>query len=434
MSEKPFIHLFKTRRGCYLYDVNSDVILSIEPEVYDYLYGQEGQCDAPDDIREYIEKLRRDGFLSSNRVQEVVHPADDILKFECERNLHTLILQVTQNCNLRCSYCTYSGMYENRGRSDKTMSIELAKKGVDFLIRHSSKNKMIAIGFYGGEPLLRFDFIKEMVFYAEHKAEGKNLLLTMTSNGTLINSDILDFLQEHHVHMMISIDGPREIHDKNRRFADGKGSFDLVYNNVKFLIENYPAYFKEYVTFNMVLDPENDFSCVNDFIIKDNIFEDSMVSSTTINDKYIKVPLSIADDFISKSEYERFKTFLYKLERLDRKAISSIMLSYYDHIKRNRVDRQSKAQEKLPEKAHHSGPCIPGINRLFMNTDGIFYPCERVSEISDVMKIGNINVGINVEKARTVLNVGKISEEQCKNCWAFKYCFLCSAAADRPYD
>lgn len=432
MSEKPFIHLFETRRGYYLYDVNTDIILNIDPGIYDYLKGDKSAQGSalPDDKEAYVEKMRADGFLSSNRVKEIVHPANDVLEFEYERKLHMLIFQLTQNCNLRCSYCTYSGNYNNRTHGDKTMNIDLAKKGVDFLIRHSTDNKTIGFGFYGGEPLLRFDLVKELILYAEQMAEGKELLFALTSNGTLITREIIEFLERHRVNLMISIDGPREIHNKNRKFANNKGSFDMIYKNVQFLIKNFPSYFKNHVSFNMVFDTENDFSCVNDFIIKDNIFEDSTVSSTTINDKYSKVPVNLTADFLIKREYEKFKTFLYKLNRLDREYISTVMLAYYNYVRKNRLDRQSKVQEKLPEKAHHSGPCIPGAKRLFMSVDGIFYPCERVSELSDVMKIGSLENGIDVEKARTVLNVGKISEEQCKNCWAFKYCNLCGAAAD----
>ncbi len=144
-----------------------------------------------------------------------------------------ITLQVTQNCNLHCSYCAYSGNYENRSHKALNMDIETAKKGIDYLIEHSPDNEIVDIGFYGGEPLLTFNLIKECVAYAEKKAEGKNMMFNLTTNGTLIKPEMIDFFEKHNVSITISIDGPREIHDLNRKFAhSGTGSFDIMMKNL----------------------------------------------------------------------------------------------------------------------------------------------------------------------------------------------------------
>ncbi len=89
-----------------------------------------------------------------------------------------------------------------------------------------------------------------------------------------------------------------------------------------------------------------------------------------------------------------------------------------------------KPLKNVPERDHHGGPCVPGVQRLFVNVYGDLFPCERVSESSQVMKIGSLDEGFNIENIRRILNIGKITEEKCKNCWAFRFCQLCAASAD----
>ena len=84
----------------------------------------------------------------------------------------------------------------------------------------------------------------------------------------------------------------------------------------------------------------------------------------------------------------------------------------------------------LPNVGTHSGPCIPGQLRLFIDFEGNFYPCERVSEDSTVMRIGNLRDGFNYEKARTLLNIGELTSEECRNCWAINHCTICAKYAD----
>jgi uncharacterized protein len=81
-------------------------------------------------------------------------------------------------------------------------------------------------------------------------------------------------------------------------------------------------------------------------------------------------------------------------------------------------------------KYHHGGPCIPGAQRLFMNVDGYLFPCERVSESSEKMRIGHVDTGFDIQKAREILNIGQITENKCKHCWAIRFCYLCAVYAD----
>jgi uncharacterized protein len=431
MDGIPFIHLFQTPLNYYLYDVNSDVILKINQFVYQYL--KTGSTTDNEHIQEIVtstlKRLKADGFLSSKHVREMVHPANDTLEYYLNNRVNMLTLQVTQNCNLRCKYCIYSGNYENRSHSNLKMNFDMAKKGIEFLIAHSIDTNEVFCSFYGGEPLLMFDLIKSCVNYAQESAEGQNINFTLTTNGTLLSNEMIDFFIKYKFSIVISIDGPREIHDINRRFSNDKGSFNSMYHNLQLIMKRDPDYFKNYVGFSTVIDPEADFNCVNDFISGNDIFNESAIVSNVISDRNIKTQYKISEDFVLDRNYEIFKYYLSKLGKLD-KSFASKILSNYMEVKRKRGGKQNISINGLPDKTSRGGPCIPGTQRLFLNANGDFYPCERVSEASDVMKIGNIDDGIQIDKVRNLLNVGKISEEKCKNCWVFIYCALCASDAD----
>lgn len=98
-------------------------------------------------------------------------------------------------------------------------------------------------------------------------------------------------------------------------------------------------------------------------------------------------------------------------------------------LKRKTFDERTISKQ-LPDKTHHGGPCIPGAQRLFVDVGGNFFPCERVSESSETMHIGHVDKGFDYEKVGKLLNLGKLTEENCKNCWAFRFCSICAAFAD----
>lgn len=430
MAEKePFIHLFHTEAGYYLFDVNRNTILRIAKDVYTHLKGNHADIDNKA-VSDAIEKIRCLGYLSSNRIKEIVHSSNDSLESILQNKLRMITLQITQQCNLRCKYCPYSGGYENRLHTNKKMSFETAKKGIDFLFNHSSNSKRVAIGFYGGEPLLEFDLVKDCIEYSKEKAEGKELLYTLTTNGTLIDSSVIKYLSSNHVSLLISLDGPKNVHDKNRRFAHGGGgSFDTVIKNLENVKREFPDYFNK-VMFNAVMDPTNDFSCVNEFFASYEVVKELGAQSSVINQFNLKKEIESSDDFSTNYMYEIFKIMLSKLGKLDSSHTSKLLQAYYSHIKRTMYDARLTRADSLPERCHPGGPCIPGASRLFIDIKGDFYPCERVSESSNIMKIGNIDSGFDLEKCRSLLNIGKITETSCKNCWAFRFCTLCCASAD----
>ncbi len=428
IENKPFVHLFRTPGGYYIYDVNKNMIIKTQQSIWEKIRNvQAGTCDFGNE-NNLIAKMSEDGFLSSNRIKEIVHPADDILMYYLNRKIIMITLQVTQQCNLRCDYCVYSGGYENRGHSRKSMDFEMAKKCIDFYIEHSVDSDLINIGFYGGEPIVEFELIKECISYVESISEGKELMFTMTTNGTLLKEEIVRFLEEHGVVIRISLDGPKEIHDRSRKFAfNNCGSFDKIIENINMIKEKFPEYYKK-LAFSTVLDQKNDLSCISQFFTDFETVKDVSLFAAEIVDNYAKNTVDETEDFRCKIGYEHFKVLLSKVTSFDEKYISKIVA--YDYENLGRIYKHLQATEALPERTHPGGPCIPGIQRLFVNVDGNMFPCERVNESSEVTKIGNINEGFDLVKIRALLNIGRLSEDKCKNCWAFRFCTLCCTSAD----
>jgi len=425
-SNVPFIHKFTCMNKFYIFDVNMHKVLELPKDLYDIL--EENQA-CEELSHPLIEKLKANGFLKASAIQEIIHPFDNIAQDLVNNRIMRLTLQVTQQCNFRCDYCVYSGSYNNREHSGKRMELELAKKGIDFLIKHSKDTKVLNIGFYGGEPLLEIDLIKECIKYAIEKAEGKEVDFVMTTNGSLLNEEIVSFFLDYNVALTISLDGPKEIQDKNRRFINNCGTFDVVYNNLKSLTQKFPE-LKRRLNFNMVIDPTIQLNCLNDFVAsEEDLFDEAALTTGFISDNYRKNAVATSEEFFADWEYNRFKYLLFLQNKLPGMKDSKLMQSSFSQLF-SLGDSLRLNYPQLHEAEHHSGPCVPGQVRLFMDVHGTFYPCERVCESSEIMKIGNIDDGIDIEKVKVLLNVGRATKEECKTCFAIRECNVCAAYAD----
>ena len=282
------------------------------------------------------------------------------------------------------------------------------------------------IAFYGGEPLLEVALIRECITYADALFEEKFHTYSITTNGTLLDEEIMELLVYNNVYLTVSIDGPQAIHDRSRVYADGRGSFSTIIRNLQWLRDAQPEYFCKYVSFNTVLSELGDFTCVDDFFSAKDLFEQSVIGTTFYNDTYIKKEHERSKSFSEDLQHERFKYFLSRLGRIHMKSV--INANAFEQLAR--TAKMITPFKHLPKKSHPSGPCIPGYFKPFLNAEGNFYPCERVNEKSDVSIIGDIETGIDPDRCRNLLNVAKITEAECKNCWAFLYCRMCFIKAD----
>jgi len=430
MEQLPFIHTIKTPLGYYFYDVNTNQIIQIDEKVYNYLLGTNKNLDSICDIEKKIDKLKKAGYLSNNRPSKMIHSADRSLEFRLNENIEQVTLQVTQQCNFRCSYCIYGGNTNlQRHHTNQCMSYDVAKSIIDFYVKHSIGQDTIFVAFYGGEPLLEFDLIKRVVNYSEKVFEGKDLTFAITTNGSLLNDENVDFMSKHNFEIIVSLDGTPEIHDRARKFAQtGEGTFGAIEKNLKKIRKNNPDFYRK-IKFNIVIDPRNEIDALHEMVTNDEIFRGAYIRAILVDDRFTDEKTLFSNKFAIEDQIRQFKALLSYLGRYPDNKVSIIsknslndMIGKYKSFMTN--------QQQLSETMAPGGPCVPGQKRLFVNTNGEFFPCERVSETSDAMKIGNIKDGFDYNKARKILNIAQLTENACKNCWAMRYCTICVKSCD----
>lgn len=336
-----------------------------------------------------------------------------------------MILQVTQQCNLRCEYCAFSGIYkENRVHSGNRMSFETAKRAIDFYLEHSVDTPSAFIGFYGGEPLLEFDLIKKCVNYVKKTIEGKKIYFNLTTNGTLLEDERVRFLAENDISIAISLDGSKKDHDICRRFPDGTGSFDIIIKNLQNMTKDYPEYTKKSVRFFTTVNPYMDLGCVMEYFKVNDIIDERAIRYNTMVFKDLKKELNFQKSYFQIQKFEYIKAFFSLVGKLDKKHVNPLV---YTFIEKAKVLKQALHKRiDLTPVIHPGGPCMPGIIRLFVRYDGALFPCERVNENQSFYQIGSIEDGFYLEKMRDILNIGKITETECKTCWNLQRCSLCS--------
>lgn len=215
---KKVYSLFKTNNHYYIYDANIDKVSKLSPRLYQLILNEsEFQND-----QEY-DNLCKKGFFQSSKLNLAKRPETDVIDDFYKRKLGNVIFQTTQNCNLRCAYCPYSqSNMNNRNHNILNMPLNTAKKVLDFIHMHSVDRENISIGFYGGEPLLNFDLIKNIVNYANNIFLGKELIYSITTNLTVITDEMLRFFEDNKFEIMVSLDGAKESNDKNRKYYSKK--------------------------------------------------------------------------------------------------------------------------------------------------------------------------------------------------------------------
>ncbi len=416
---------FKTPLAFYVYDRNTNTILRINQEEYNNLKKAENNSN---DIQpKLLEKFQVKGYLKEDVVEKIEHPQLPILEHYLNHRISQLVLQVTQKCNLRCSYCVYSGTYENRVHSNAEMDFETAKRAIDFHHEHSDELDEVTVGFYGGEPLLRLDLIKDCVNYISNKIEGKKISYSITTNGTLLDYDTMKFLIDNNFNVLVSLDGPKKEHDENRKFANGKGSFDTIMNNISRIKQYNPDFIKK-ISFNTVINPKHNYTCIKNYFETDEVISDVDVAMNVVETLKSKENIVFQDMFYIARAYDYFKLLLALIKKIDMKYVTKLLR--VQQVSINERYKNLKDTTSIGKVVHHGGPCIPGSRKLFVSATGEFYPCERVSESSKIMNIGDIDRGIDLVKSRKILNIGELTKDNCRKCWALPNCMMCVAMAD----
>ncbi len=226
------VHVFSYRDKHYIFDTGSSSLHECDEKAALLLREKLGEkADASGISAEEraayeqdFEELKQAGLLFCPEVKAAPAKSDEV---------KALCLHICHDCNLRCRYCfADEGAYHAKR---EFMSLETAKAAIDFLIENSGNRKILETDFFGGEPLMNFDVVKQTVYYAKEQAakRGKKFLFTLTTNGLLLKDDVAKFLNEEMENVVLSIDGRKEVHDAVRKTANGKGSFDLVIENLK---------------------------------------------------------------------------------------------------------------------------------------------------------------------------------------------------------
>ena len=218
---------------------------------------------------------------------------------------------------------------------------------------------------------------------------------------------------------------PKKIHDMNRRFYNGKGSYDIVMQNLERIKLRYPQFYKKCRT-NTVLSPESDINCAKNFFDTDALIG-LLSSQMSIISPYGRENQLTYNKLVELvQEEEHFKLFMELLKLGSERHHSMLYDGYIDDLET--INNQIEFNGHLQLYGHPGGPCVIGEKRAFVTVLGDIYPCEKVCE-NISMCIGNIYEGFEINRVKELMNIARLTENECKLCWAFALCSSCVAAA-----
>lgn len=383
----------------YIYDAYDNVLREISEELYMMIKRNKRNKRYFELINEY--KIR--DVLDKRNLKVISSLMQQGNKWKIENKQKHLVLSLTEKCNMRCEYCGYRDKYDGEYNL-ATMSEEIMKKALLQFIEHSIYSEDIYISFYGGEPLIEQNRIRFAVEFCEENHLGQKINYCITTNGLYLNEGFIDFLVKHKFLLIISLDGPRYIHDRYRKKMNGENTYGSIINNIKALKKKYPLYYKEYVMFNAVMAPPYNFDIISDF------FEFSKVNM---------MELKITDYFrkyINKYDIDTYKNLsVYEGPKYD------IMLAIKELKKFHIISKDNTHILTEP-----CGYCLPFSKRIFVNSSGKILVCEKVDEKCEHYVIGDVDKWIDYDKLNFLLEqTSQNIQKKCCDCWAIRFCNTC---------
>ncbi len=441
-EKKPLGFVLNTGSNAYLYDTGTNKILNCDAFTYDLLLNL-FRMDTVPAIDQFIEKHGEDCFLETVSMLERsidnhnifglyeitnfdLLPGKEELIESISTSCEELGLEVTEGCNLRCEYCVYQDENkENRNYGSRRMTRETAFAAIDFLAKNSLKSKRVALGFYGGEPLLNFPVIKESVLYAKEVFKDKPLQFTLTTNGTLIKPEIALFFAKNQVDVRVSIDGPEDVHDRYRKNITGDGSFNTVRNGLQNLFKEYGDSFAKKVNLYMVYAPPYS---VKEIERRTELWEepDWLPEDIRTSLGYYSGPrlpgVEHKEDknFLQWAFEDYFSKTLDTENELKPHPFSKSIIEHFLAI-----FSQRPIYDNVIEKFPMHACCIPAKKRILVTAGGDFRVCEKIPVSAPV--IGNLEKGIDYDLLHHVyLETYKdMALSICKKCWAINTCDSC---------
>lgn len=441
--------LFDTELNNYLYDSGTGKVLQLDDVAYEILkclFDLNSSAEmfyetltkyTDIEIENFVKSIIDEHLLSCPKMEKLYTANHyEHLEENVNNELRQVILEVTERCNLRCKYCIYNDGYSgNRSFGTKNMSWDVAKAAVDYANEHS--NNEIAVTFYGGEPLLNFDVLRKTIDYAYKTIKNKKLSFSLTTNLTLMTKDIANYLASvEKLSVLCSIDGPSQVQNDNRKYANKKDTYDDVMIGLKNLVDAFKNNNTNAIAINSVFTPPYSYEKIieiNDFF--NNL--DFLPPNTNINISYASKG-SIDDEAAIKKLYSNPKYSynrgsivnpLWVWQRKQAEIHSSIRSEknniYSSTIEKALIHIHNRIIYDEPYNAFpFNGCCIPGARRLYISTDGELYLCEKIGKSPS---IGDIYNGIDFTSLRKnyVEDFSKQSTPFCSNCWASKMCASC---------
>lgn len=407
------VHQYRNNGYNIVLDVNSGAIHVVDDVTYDVI-----ELFEDNSAKEIIEKLvdRYPQTEIEEAIQEVNELKDNeelftedtykerIIDFKKRQTVvKALCLHIAHDCNLACRYCfAEEGEYHGRRA---LMSYETGKQALDFLIANSGSRRNLEVDFFGGEPLMNWDVVKQLVAYGreQEKLHDKHFRFTLTTNGVLLNDEIMEFANKEMDNVVLSIDGRKEVHDRMRPFRKGAGSYDLIVPKFQKFAESrhQDKYYVRgtYTHFNT--DFSKDVLHLADLGFK-QISVEPVVAQPT--DEYA---LKDSDLPVLFDEYDRLAA---------------------EMVKRNKAGNGFNFFHFMIDL--NGGPCVAkrlsgcgsGTEYLAVTPWGDLYPCHQFVGQDDFL-MGNVDDGIvKPEIADDFRSCNVYSKDKCRNCFAKFYC------------
>jgi uncharacterized protein len=427
--------IFATDRGSFLYDRASNACVPIHAGsqliIDDYLRDRSDTTRnrfkgviGEDELLaalEQLDTLSRHGLLRESQQDD---PSSLCQAKELEKILASpcrhLTLNVTDQCNLRCTYCIYSGRFsEERTHGSRQMSWEVARQSLDYFLSYSHPDQRLTL--YGGEPLLNWDLVSQCIAYVRRTRNRPHIPIQLTTNLIRLSSEQATFVVENNVNLQVSLDGPEEMHDSARLLAGGGGSHALVLRGIKRLMELDGEYCRTRLKINC--------TCSSDRSVHELFMYFSAHPFTDIDVSVSCVRTPDGEKDITS--HEAWSAWQKQLDDLIPEYFSLIRAGkpFNYRMFRNffetvyvRLARRPLAQASASHLLKKQ--CIPGVNGIFVDAGGKYFACENFAHPENC--IGSVETGVELEKSRRLLTkFTAISAEMCSGCWALRLCTLC---------
>ncbi|OON97809.1 MAG: thioether cross-link-forming SCIFF peptide maturase [Epulopiscium sp. Nele67-Bin005] len=408
------IHKFKFEQSNIVMDIHSGSIHIVDDVAYEILEDAI-KLSKEEVITKYQSKFKASEieeavaelcYLKEEQMLDTPDTYKDLVPAFMARNpvVKALCLHVAHDCNLACKYC-FAGEGEYHGPRG-LMSAEVGKAAIDFLIKASGHRKNVEVDFFGGEPLMNFKVVKEVVEYAREQEEktGKNFRFTLTTNGVLLNNTIIEFLNKNMYNVVLSLDGRPKVNDKMRPTSNGKGSYDIILPKFKKLVDErgHKQYYIRGTFTRHNLDFAQDVLHMADAGFSEVSVEPVVAPPTT--------DYALKDEDLEPlcKEYENLAK-----EMLRRHKENGECFNFFHFM----VDLSG-------------GPCVhkrlagcgSGTEYLAATPEGDLYPCHQFVGMPE-FKMGDVWTGVtNLDRRNEFEKCNVYSKEECTSCWAKLYC------------